>query len=259
LAEYLELDPGDPETAKTVALTFDDGLRSSFANAVPILRAYRVPATFFVTTIHVESRELLWFSYLNALCFERVHDSVDSEGRTWPLGSFAGRARARRELGEIAHASGDPVTWARDLARRKPLPIEVASRYEGVTPEELRETAASDLFEVGSHTLTHPFLSRLTEEAQEREVVESRRVLSRLCGKPVRFFAYPAGDYDPVTLRVVRGAGYEAAFATIAKVLGSDARLEIERIGVYSRSLFKVQLKAMGAARLARGFGLRVG
>jgi peptidoglycan/xylan/chitin deacetylase (PgdA/CDA1 family) len=259
LAEYLERDASDPEAAKAVALTFDDGLRSSVANAVPVLRKYGAPATFFVTTVHVESREPLWFSYLNALCFEGIHDSVEVEREVWPLRSFTERRRARRALGELARASGDPVTWARGLAHRKPLPSEVAARYEGVTPEELRAVAASELFEVGSHTLTHPFLTRLTGEAQGVEIAGSRRRLAELSAREVRFFAYPAGDYDGLTLRLVREAGYEAGFATIARGLASNGRFEIERVGIYSPSVLKLRLKAMGAARVARRLGMRVG
>ena len=259
LAQYLERDASDPEAAKAVALTFDDGLRSSVSNAVTVLRKHGAPATFFVTTVHVESREPLWFSYLNALCFEGIYDSVEVEREVWPLGSFTERRRARRALGENARASGDPVTWARDLASRKPLPSEVAARYEGVTPEELRAIAASELFEVGSHTLTHPFLSQLTQETQGAEIEGSRRRLAELCARQVRFFAYPAGDYDERTVRLVQEAGYEAGFATIAKRLKPNGCFEIERVGIYSPSILKLRLKAMGAARVARRLGLRVG
>lgn len=259
LAEYLDRNAGDPESEKTVALTFDDGLRSSFTQAVPILRKYGAPATFFVTTVHVESRELLWFAYLNALCFEGVFGSVEVDGGTWLLRSLGERLRARRALGEMARASGDPVSWVRGLAGRRPLPSEVASRYEGIPPEELRAVAASELFEVGSHTVTHPFLTQLTREAQGVEIAGSRRRLAELCAREVRFFAYPAGDYDERTLSLVREAGYEAGFATIARGLESDGRFEIERVGVYGPSILKLRLKAMGAAGVGRRLGMRVG
>ena len=259
LAEYIAMGPGDRDRARAVAITFDDGLRASIAHGAAVLREHGAPGTFFVTTVHVESREPLWFSYLNARCFEGVFDSLEQGGRVRPLRTFAQRQQARRELGEAARLSGDPEGWVRELAHRNPLPPEVAARYEGVTPEELRAVAQSPLFEIGSHTLTHPFLTRLSPERQGAEIAESRRRLAALCGRPVRFFAYPAGDYDAVSLRLAREAGYEAAFATIPKGLESDGCFEIERIGVYAPSMLKLQLKAMGAARVARRLGMAVG
>jgi peptidoglycan/xylan/chitin deacetylase (PgdA/CDA1 family) len=257
--EYLRRDSGDPAAGDAIALTFDDGLRNTFLHAVPFLERHRIPATFFVTTLHVETRELLWFSCLNALCYDADYGSVSAEGVALSLASPARRRLARRRLGEMARGSGDPVGFVRELAKRYPVDAEVASRHEGMRPEELRSLADSELFEVGAHTRTHPFLGSLPEDAQRREVAENRRELGALCGKPVRYFAYPAGDYDPVTLRLVREAGYDAAFATIAKRLGPDPRLEIERIGVYAPSLLKVRLKTTGVVRLARSMGMRVG
>ena len=84
------------------------------------------------------------------------------------------------------------------------------------------------------------------------EIFESQRLLSELSGKPVRYFAYPSGDYNLDTLELVEAAGYQAAFATIPRGLDSEPRFEIERIGIYSPSLVKLHAKALGAARLAR-------
>jgi peptidoglycan/xylan/chitin deacetylase (PgdA/CDA1 family) len=40
----------DPGTSRGIALTFDDGLRSLFTDALPILRAHRAPAHLFLST-----------------------------------------------------------------------------------------------------------------------------------------------------------------------------------------------------------------
>ncbi len=75
----------------------------------------------------------------------------------------------------------------------------------------------------------------------------------------MRYFAYPSGDYNQDSLDLLKEAGYLAAFATIPRHLGDEPRFEIERVGVYSPSLLKLHAKALGAARLARRFGMRVG
>ena len=84
-------------------------------------------------------------------------------------------------------------------------------------------------------------------------------MLALWTGQPVRYFAYPGGDYDLRTLALLREHGFEAGFATLPKKLGTDSRFEIARIGVYSASLAKMRLKVMGVASVARGLGMRVG
>ncbi len=69
---------------------------------------------------------------------------------------------------------------------------------------------------IGSHTATHPVLSRLPAEAQRHELAESRTRLEHALGHPVRALAYPVGSRDAFTdetRRLARETGYEAAFS----------------------------------------------
>ncbi|HXJ77086.1 MAG TPA: polysaccharide deacetylase family protein [Candidatus Methylomirabilis sp.] len=259
LAEYLHRDPADVDAARLVSVTFDDGFRSTYFNALPFLQKEKIPATFFVTAHHVLTRGLLWFAYLNAVCYGGGYASIEVEGSKFPLGSPADQRSARRQVGAAARASGNPVSFSRELERRYPLSEDVAARFEGMRPEEVRALAETELFEVGSHTLTHPFLSLLSEEKQQREIRDSRTALSELCGREIRYFAYPAGDYDKTSLAIVRQAGYRAALATTPRGLGSEPRFEVGRVGIYAPSLLKVRLKAAGLVALARSAGIRVG
>jgi len=260
LDEYLDYRQNSrKQFTKTLALTFDDGTASSFECVVPVLEQRRVPATFFIITGHLQGGELVWGAYLNALCFETVYDSLDVEDHTYSLDTPDQRRETRRRLAALARGSGDPVLYCRQLAVDYPLPHQVRASYQGMTYEQLRAAGERDLIEVGSHTITHPFLSELTKNQQAQEIFESQRQLSELSGKPVRYFAYPSGDYNQDTLELVMEAGYHAAFATIPRGLGNDPRFEIERIGIYSSSLLKLHAKALGVTRLARRFGLRTG
>lgn len=74
--------------------------------------------------------------------------------------------------------------------------------------EQLRQMSA-DGFEIGSHTLSHPYLSRLSNrESIQREVSESRKVLEEKIKTKIRYFAYPYADYDNLTVEAVKEAGY---------------------------------------------------
>ena len=44
-----------------ISLTFDDGLRCQFENAVPILAGYGIPATFFLTANQDPTHE--WYDH----------------------------------------------------------------------------------------------------------------------------------------------------------------------------------------------------
>jgi peptidoglycan/xylan/chitin deacetylase (PgdA/CDA1 family) len=260
LDECLEHKRGNGATAPiVVALTFDDGLRSTFRNALPVLDELHAPATFFVTTGHLEHGKLLWFSYLNAVCFEGGYPRMTIDDHVLELQTTEQRRRARRILGELGKASGDPTRFCLELAKIYPLPPNVALLYEGMTHEQLKVAGSSHLFAIGAHTLTHPYLSQKSEDVQRREIFESKEILSKLTGKPVRYFAYPGGDYGRDTLRLVKEAGYEAAFSVIPDQLGIDHLFEIGRVGIYTPSLFKLFLKVFGIADLARRFNLRVG
>lgn len=79
-----------------------------------------------------------------------------------------------------------------------------------MTAGELRDLVSAG-FEIGSHTVTHPDLSKLGYETCLQEMVESRRALEGLLGAPVRTFAYPFCHYGPPALAAAKTAGFRAA------------------------------------------------
>lgn len=90
-------------------------------------------------------------------------------------------------------------------------------RYGNASPnlhltwEETRELAREPGIAIGSHTLTHPYLSRLDPEAAAREIAGSRDIIHERLGKPVDFFCYPSGDFGSREMQLVASAGYRAA------------------------------------------------
>lgn len=68
--------------------------------------------------------------------------------------------------------------------------------------------------EFGSHTLTHPTLPQLTQEAAKQEVLASRILLQEKLGHSVSFFCYPKGALTLAVKDIVRQAGYSGACST---------------------------------------------
>ncbi len=67
---------------------------------------------------------------------------------------------------------------------------------------------------IGSHTLTHPFLTRLSLQQAVEEISASKKKLEDRFGQSVRHFCYPYGDWNPAVRDLVMAAGYETACTT---------------------------------------------
>jgi spore maturation protein CgeB/peptidoglycan/xylan/chitin deacetylase (PgdA/CDA1 family) len=83
---------------------------------------------------------------------------------------------------------------------------------------QLRELAAQGLT-IGSHTRTHPDLTRISGTAAREEIAGSKADLESALGVTVDFLAYPGGAFNTGVAVLARQAGYRAA----CSVLGPKA------------------------------------
>ncbi len=77
--------------------------------------------------------------------------------------------------------------------------------------EEIATLAREPGISIGSHTLTHPYLTRLDDRTAEREVAGSRDEIAQHIGRDVDFFCYPSGDLTARERALAAAAGYRAA------------------------------------------------
>ena len=115
------------------------------------------------------------------------------------------------------------------------------SRWDSTWPRarhlgwrQLRQLAQEGV-EIGAHTMTHPFLTRLPSEAARAEIADSKKALEDGTGRAVRLFAYPYGDVSDAVARMAEEAGFEAAYTMNPFAPnGAADRFELPRMGVYS-------------------------
>jgi peptidoglycan/xylan/chitin deacetylase (PgdA/CDA1 family) len=74
---------------------------------------------------------------------------------------------------------------------------------------QLRELSQSGV-EIGSHSMTHPYLSDLDDQTLEREMLESKQRLEDLIRRPVIHFSCPGGRYDQRVQATARQLGYQS-------------------------------------------------
>jgi peptidoglycan/xylan/chitin deacetylase (PgdA/CDA1 family) len=77
-----------------------------------------------------------------------------------------------------------------------------------LTKQDLLAMQDSGVFDIESHTVHHPFLAKLPEKKVIYELTESKKTLTQLLGRPVNFFCYPYGSYNPQVVQEVKKAGY---------------------------------------------------
>ncbi len=197
-------------------ITFDDGYRDNYTNALPALRERGLPAVIFLLTGAMGQSAPQWWD----LCSH----------------AFAHAPSARLELPLIGERNLiDPeernATQHEFKGRLKQLHPDERDRYLadlldvlGVAPgvdgpafmswDEARECAAAGVSCQG-HTVSHPILSRVPLDAAESEITESMRVVSAEVGQPTLAFAYPNGleeDITPGVVAATRDSGAKVAF-----------------------------------------------
>jgi peptidoglycan-N-acetylglucosamine deacetylase len=93
------------------------------------------------------------------------------------------------------------------------IPIFGQNGRPTISPQEI-VSLASQGFEIGAHTMTHPVLSNLHGQRLWVEVHECKEVLEQILGQEVSMFCYPRGRYNLEVLGAVRRAGYRGARTT---------------------------------------------
>ena len=68
--------------------------------------------------------------------------------------------------------------------------------------------------DIGSHSLTHAFLTRLSSDRAREEISASRKKLEDLFARPIHHFCYPYGDWNQSVRDMVQEAGYKTGCTT---------------------------------------------
>jgi peptidoglycan/xylan/chitin deacetylase (PgdA/CDA1 family) len=117
----------------------------------------------------------------------------------------------------------------------------------GLSERQVRRLIAAG-WELAAHTVSHPDLTSLGDDALAHEVGGSRRRLRRQFGVPVQFFCYPGGRYDARVIAAVRRAGFLGATTTLEGLAVPSKPYELRRVRV-SRSDGVAGLAAKLASR----------
>ncbi len=102
---------------------------------------------------------------------------------------------------------------------------------ESLSEDQMQKIAKD--FEIGSHTLTHPLLTRIPIEEAETEINESRKLLRQKFNQEINSFCYPRGYSNPAIQELVVNAGYLSARSTLVGYIHESENLFFEQTAVH--------------------------
>jgi len=120
-----------------------------------------------------------------------------------------------------------------------------------LSPQQVQELSHLG-FEIGCHSMTHAYLSDLSESALHREIVQAKQRLEQILSKPIEHFSCPGGRYNQRVVETAQHAGYRT-LATSRRHANSrrTPRFELGRVAVMRDTALN------SFERICRGEGLR--
>jgi len=244
---------GIPFPKRSVLITFDDAYADFTETAWPILKRFELSATLFVPTAYPGHRELVF-------CWDRLYQAFNATARTelcvtpfgrLPLANSEERRRALRLVQNYLPTVPDDEA----MMLVESVCAQLADRqvYSGsvLTWDQLRQLTREGLT-LGSHTRTHPVMTRVTRDRMREEIKGSQEDLKREIGTALPIFCYPNGNHNDLIVSVLRDEGIRLAFTTLGgqnKAHSLDP-LRLRRIVITPRTstaVFRIRLLRLGA------------
>lgn len=184
------LSGGPPLPKRPVLFTFDDGYRSVFTLARPVLKKYNIPAVVFLCHNPIEGRLMYWF------------DAV-------------ARASGEKEVERVKRLPYDE--W-KDYCSKFDMSVDDNDAHALLKKDEVVSLGEDKDFEIGGHSAEHVILGHLDINQQQHQIVRNKEYLEGLLSRNINAFAYPNGkpgeDYSRDTVKMVQDAGFDTAFST---------------------------------------------
>lgn len=207
-----------PQRGLTAVITFDDGYFNN-VHALDVLKRFGIPATFFISTKHVEEQKAFWW--------DAVYRQAARRGAT--AGAIRKQVRSLKRL-RAEEIESHIMQWFGPGALTP-----VSDWDRPFSASELTEFARSQYVFLGNHTSDHAILVNYEAEGMRAQILEAQRFITRISGSTPRSIAYPNGNYDARVLQIARSAGLELGL-TVRAGLNVDARqqpMELHRLTVW--------------------------
>jgi peptidoglycan/xylan/chitin deacetylase (PgdA/CDA1 family) len=210
-----------------------------------VFREHGIPVTVYLVSDFLDGKSWLWWNRIEFMVRRTERRSLRLEIRTGEslnvmIETDEQRRSAPRKIVETLKRLENSERLELLSLLPKLLHVDVPGvpppTWESLTWDEVRALSREGV-EFGAHTKTHPILSSIARQDQQREEIEGSKLrIEQELRRPVLDFCYPNGlrsDFDAVTLKVLKDCGFRSATTTERGMnrVGTDPFL-LRRLGV---------------------------
>ncbi len=195
----------------SIAITFDDGYRSMYELAYPLLKKYNLPATVFITNDWINGKMILWWETLEDMIVQTNFSNISWNRLRQIL--YLTKDNKERLFNNSFESKSDFFQWICPLIMRssnndqkriikelkKMLLTDPNNTTTSPRPLDWNQIIemSQNKINFGAHTCSHLNLSFSDLEEAKEEIVSSKREIEAKTNILVSGFAYPYGcDYE---------------------------------------------------------------
>lgn len=221
-----------------VCFTVDDGYHDFARLAAPVFAAYDCPVTVFLTTGFLDGETWPWWDQLEHAFRMTSHQrlALGSSNAWHAVFTWEDEAGKQRALNHIVeHCKTIPDREKSELIGDVAGRLEVSlpdlppTAYRLLTWDQVRELGRTGPFRFGPHTVTHPILSRVSDEEARNEILQSRARIEAETSATSPVFCYPNGDptsFGIREIRILEECGFLGAVTSVHGYLSDGALAE---------------------------------
>ncbi|HMJ48106.1 MAG TPA: polysaccharide deacetylase family protein [Ferruginibacter sp.] len=210
-------------------ITFDDGERSFYEVAFPVLKKHNIPVSLFLSPFIISSNQNFWFQEIKGYDPVIMKDIIAKQLQVAleKISPYAYvdilKTLTYAEISKIINAYQQQTRSEKKASMNMSL-------------NEVLEVERSGLVTIGAHTLTHPILKNEDDNNSDAEITKAIKELEALLHHPVKYFAYPNGrpgiDFGEREMACLKKNGITMAFSTeLNYVAAGTNMLSVPRMG----------------------------
>ena len=216
---------GRPWPEKSIAVTFDDGFMNNFTVALPILKKYEIPTTFYICSGMINTDMMFWVDQIEdciARCpkkkieimlkYKRSFDIDDDDRKIAAINEIkkfcklANKDTKNKVVNDLIYATGISPS------------VQAWKDYTLMGWDQVQEISNNELFIIGGHTLYHDILSSQPEKNMKLDIATTLSLIEYNTGIKTEHFSYPEGQknhYNDAVIDALKDNGIKCCPSAI--------------------------------------------